>query len=467
MARTGHDLHFLQRVSDRTRGAEMDFLLGLYRDREFVRFLLGELHIAPGVGAVALAVGEEGPYAVVVPDGHFVTCLEKGMRVKDALLVARGKIDALFAKSAVLRERRALAVQRGIDDKRAIEKLEKSGPALSREDFLATAGLLGPATTVLMQTYAGCVRDYDETMPYLLQRGLDAKLRQDWSRELAQHAWGMVHAPLMHLDYASREWVEQWAQLPAHATGSPWMALVTTFEVPMLARAAWLAGRLGKTFFPFYKQRFSTLLDPIDLLEAGWGLVAMGLRHAALRGDVERILSAPPPPGASDVLVAFRAEFATVAENLKSGQDQQLLDAALTIGRASAWDRTHHLEEGARHRYPDAGRVPDDIALATMLEIPFDAMDLDAVGGLETSFRTMLMAVVASARQPAEAFYLPATFLHARGPEDLEEHGARLAARRRSLAVADRNVRREGPKVGRNDPCPCGSGKKFKKCCGG
>jgi len=27
-------------------------------------------------------------------------------------------------------------------------------------------------------------------------------------------------------------------------------------------------------------------------------------------------------------------------------------------------------------------------------------------------------------------------------------------------------VRREGPKIGRNDPCPCGSGKKFKKCCG-
>lgn len=25
--------------------------------------------------------------------------------------------------------------------------------------------------------------------------------------------------------------------------------------------------------------------------------------------------------------------------------------------------------------------------------------------------------------------------------------------------------RREGPKIGRNDPCPCGSGKKYKKCC--
>ncbi len=27
-------------------------------------------------------------------------------------------------------------------------------------------------------------------------------------------------------------------------------------------------------------------------------------------------------------------------------------------------------------------------------------------------------------------------------------------------------VKREAPKVGRNDPCPCGSGKKYKKCCG-
>jgi uncharacterized protein YecA (UPF0149 family) len=27
-------------------------------------------------------------------------------------------------------------------------------------------------------------------------------------------------------------------------------------------------------------------------------------------------------------------------------------------------------------------------------------------------------------------------------------------------------VKRETPKVGRNEDCPCGSGKKYKKCCG-
>ena len=39
----------------------------------------------------------------------------------------------------------------------------------------------------------------------------------------------------------------------------------------------------------------------------------------------------------------------------------------------------------------------------------------------------------------------------------------RTAMTERSIATS---FQREHPKVGRNDPCPCGSGKKFKKCCG-
>jgi preprotein translocase subunit SecA len=43
-----------------------------------------------------------------------------------------------------------------------------------------------------------------------------------------------------------------------------------------------------------------------------------------------------------------------------------------------------------------------------------------------------------------------------------EQHGGSPA----DAPVAAQTVVREGPKVGRNDPCPCGSGKKFKKCHG-
>jgi SEC-C motif-containing protein len=32
--------------------------------------------------------------------------------------------------------------------------------------------------------------------------------------------------------------------------------------------------------------------------------------------------------------------------------------------------------------------------------------------------------------------------------------------------VLTQTIKREGRKVGRNEPCPCGSGKKYKQCCG-
>jgi len=35
-----------------------------------------------------------------------------------------------------------------------------------------------------------------------------------------------------------------------------------------------------------------------------------------------------------------------------------------------------------------------------------------------------------------------------------------------AAAAGRREAMPAGKKVGRNDPCPCGSGKKYKKCCG-
>ncbi len=43
-----------------------------------------------------------------------------------------------------------------------------------------------------------------------------------------------------------------------------------------------------------------------------------------------------------------------------------------------------------------------------------------------------------------------------------EPFGGEFQPRQRSNAP----YRREQPKIGRNDPCPCGSGKKYKQCCG-
>ena len=48
----------------------------------------------------------------------------------------------------------------------------------------------------------------------------------------------------------------------------------------------------------------------------------------------------------------------------------------------------------------------------------------------------------------------------------MKEHEAELKAEQSAGVPKVETVVHEGPRIGRNDPCPCGSGKKYKKCCG-
>ena len=60
--------------------------------------------------------------------------------------------------------------------------------------------------------------------------------------------------------------------------------------------------------------------------------------------------------------------------------------------------------------------------------------------------------------------------------QSLDAESLQRAAKRKTRAQPVRQVRQRPapfpfpvaatPSVGRNQPCPCGSGRKFKKCCG-
>ncbi|HAN78623.1 MAG TPA: hypothetical protein DCQ31_13100, partial [Bacteroidales bacterium] len=47
-----------------------------------------------------------------------------------------------------------------------------------------------------------------------------------------------------------------------------------------------------------------------------------------------------------------------------------------------------------------------------------------------------------------------------------ESAAAQQEARGQQAPQKVQTIRREEPKIGRNDPCPCGSGKKYKSCHG-
>ncbi|MBU3021544.1 preprotein translocase subunit SecA [Aestuariibacter sp. A3R04] len=85
--------------------------------------------------------------------------------------------------------------------------------------------------------------------------------------------------------------------------------------------------------------------------------------------------------------------------------------------------------------------------------------------GLKVEVITILSRVQVQAESDVEkveaqrrqADEVPKNFQHQEAPEQVPE------------ASAEKGVRtemRQGPKVGRNDPCPCGSGKKYKQCHG-
>lgn len=70
--------------------------------------------------------------------------------------------------------------------------------------------------------------------------------------------------------------------------------------------------------------------------------------------------------------------------------------------------------------------------------------------------------------QEAERLAQSMVFQHDEAASSLEENTTpeEQALEELTPAQPQQPVRRTGAKVGRNDPCPCGSGKKYKQCCG-
>ena len=85
-----------------------------------------------------------------------------------------------------------------------------------------------------------------------------------------------------------------------------------------------------------------------------------------------------------------------------------------------------------------------------------------------SSAQEALAAILAMTAIAAEDCDLPAediAEIEASAPDLIGECVEALYAWRTN-PIAAAGPAKKGPKVGRNDPCPCGSGKKFKKCCG-
>ncbi len=459
-----HDDHFLARL-DRVPRQHVELALGLYRDHDLVRAILLDAQLAE-TDRVALALedGGRGPHIVVARDGGFVTCLGQGMSTGSLPIVSRAHLEGLATRVERVRAGLALAKRRGLGESELLRRLESAGPGVSREEFLSASATVGPAVPLLAGMYASWATALDEVFPLLLSlqsgRAWRGPRRSQAERDLARGAWAMAHSAMVLVDSASREWVRDWASLEKHDKVSPWVILTMTSAFPFVVRAAWLAARLGKPMIASYKARFLSANDAVDVRESGWGLACMALRHASLRSEALRTLQSPPrmpEPHAPWVASSYEF-FAGVARILEEKEDT-LRSEALDLGRGFVVVRTERLPASSRHRYTKRADVPEELVLPGLFDAWYDAHNS------ERSADMMLLGVVAAARARAEDFYFPAAVLHAIGPEDLQATGASMVRMRRKFLGIPETARHDG-RPGRNDPCSCGSGKKYKKCHG-
>jgi uncharacterized protein len=135
-------------------------------------------------------------------------------------------------------------------------------------------------------------------------------------------------------------------------------------------------------------------------------------------------------------------------------------------GSGAAWDSPeqaqHFFNLLMKHWNAIAARRAADAAHVPYLE-PFG----DTLPGDRRADQIVLPVIALSSQMPDE--------ISERMTREMRETTlAQLPAALQMIAAHWRSSRgtspRRGPrrsvKVGRNEPCPCGSGKKFKKCCG-
>ncbi len=141
--------------------------------------------------------------------------------------------------------------------------------------------------------------------------------------------------------------------------------------------------------------------------------------------------------------------------------DDAALAAKLAIERGQQCfiNITRHLPASHPIRYEAAADVPEDLAKTTLLECDLDPF---TVGGQATLF--LALSLLRDAR--AEDFYFTRDVC-SRVICETEDDEILDYIHRFDHVYDTRRESARSEKVGRNDPCPCGSGKKYKRCCAG
>lgn len=457
----GHDHHFLSRL-DRVKRDTVDFALSLYRDAELVKWVLETSMLpesAPRIG-IALHDTPSPPHIVVTRDGHFVTCLGEGMHTGQLPIISRKELDAVLrdVESWRAREHRAKEVLRpggGAGD--LFRFAYKRAADLSREEFLALECWMPIVGLDFYSSMLSVAESLCETTAIAIATNAKARPPDELLRSTWNAMWSVGHLmalsvtrdtnlfePLVRFFYDKPQSITS----PACEQGI----------VGVIARGAWVAGRLGAFASAKYERELAQPTSDVAVLDAVVGLEAIRATDPSRRDEISKLLATSDALQSEPALSSASASLAALASSLSDAEAEAIvLDDGRTVCKAmtSKLPRDHAL---AFERRED---IPEDVAIAAAATCPVHYRSAEP----RSMLMTLALARVVARRKPAE-MYLPEAF-RACGSLYSPDQMMDLVREQRRITIGERTPRTASPRVGRNDPCPCGSNKKYKRCCGG
>lgn len=463
-------MHFLQRL-ERLPTHHVDYALALYRNSGLVRFILGHAQVPDGVDRVALAVEDRPgtPHIIVARDGGFVTCLGENMSLRDLPIISRQQVQRLSERYEHLRDAIERVSDRG-EVARLYGRMLRNGRALSREDFQSLAAIVPLVEIGFIETI-GEMSELAVGYQLRYRRSHYRRLTKSKSGEGELYAFWTTWWALGHMiallgtrgralaDYKNYLKLPSKPLLPHVLSQTAMQSAIS----PIMLRGAWTAARAGRKVVAQSKTMLQDARTFMGVITGALPLVAIALRHRSARGEVQKSLTRARrriDTSMCDGLDAHRARVLLEAWPAllepEAVDESRILQRAIGIRMVQYW--SDRLPDGHPARFDHEDDIPEDLAMLMPMTMHSDLFHNEAMLVCMSTILPWLAGADAS------DFYMPECWLDAyTQPWNPREPLAHLEAFCNYYAL--RPIVRDGPKPGRNQPCPCGSGKKYKRCC--
>lgn len=473
----GHAAHFLRRL-DRVSDAHVELALALYRDEALLKEVLSRAELPELAERLAISLADpvDGPFVIVTREGRFVTCLGAGMRVGEMPVITRERLDTAAGRVQRMRDEldrvRQLS-ESGAEGKAslAFTRMQQQGPRFAREDA-ETLLRMQPLIEVdcidkLLVLHQATL----EATPSVAHYRFDAPRRLKSAQQERLLAFGDAVWSLSHLlvlvsssrTHAALRRIDD-ERGPDDPTVFYWLAK-TTFEWGTglhFSRSLWFLAQGGKRALSAAKGHPSCITLSERLFRE-LGLCVLALRSDKLRAEASKaIVTRAREEKAEWDRAAARvtATFATLLRRVVS-HPAEFEAHYLALSRIYAAAMMNDVDEPTEAQ---VAAVPDDVARLARMTLPVSIHDSNHLEAYAHAAQG-LTAIVHCA--PEELFLPTAWAQRLLPPRGVEEVAIWLPHYLKArLYTPRRKTHKAEPKAGRNDPCPCGSGQKYKRCCG-